>query len=149
MNISHKLAAMALFGSVLSAGSLNVESPYVRAVPPNIPNSAAFMVLKNTTDKPLSVIRAESTLSNMVELHTHSKQGDMMVMHQVPEIVVPANGETVLKPGGLHVMFMGLKSPINVNDTVEFTLVTDNGEKIPVKAPARQVKRVMEHGKSH
>jgi hypothetical protein len=47
-------------------------------------------------------------VATKIELHTVEKQGNDMVMHQVPSIDVPAGGEVKLMPGSFHVMLFGL-----------------------------------------
>ena len=122
-----------------AAGSVTVENPYARAVPAGQPNSAAFMVLKNTSNQDRAVVNATSNASKVVELHTHKKEGGMMRMRQIEKIVVKANSETVLKPGGLHVMFIGLVQSFKAGNKVEFELEFDNGEKVKVTAPIKMV----------
>ncbi|MDH5600657.1 MAG: copper chaperone PCu(A)C [Gammaproteobacteria bacterium] len=122
-----------------AAGSVSVINPYARAVPAGQPNSAAFMVLKNTSDQDRAVIHARSNASKVVELHTHKKEGGMMRMRQVEKIVVKANSETVLKPGGLHIMFIGLKQPFKAGNKAELELEFDNGEKVKFTAPIKMV----------
>ena len=55
-----------------AASSVTVTDPYVRAVPPGQPNSAAFMQLRNSGTSSHSIKSAESTVAKVVELHTMS-----------------------------------------------------------------------------
>lgn len=128
------------------ANNIKVEDPYVRATPPNLPNSAAFMILKNSSDKDISVIKASSDVSKVVELHTHDMKDGVMKMYQVPKIDIPAKGLTTLKPGGFHVMFIGLNQPLKVGNEVTFTLEYSNGETQTITAP---IKTVMGGMKNH
>ena len=123
----------------LLAGSVAVENPYVREVPPGMKNSAAFMTLVNHGKEEAVLVKARSSASKVVELHTHTMEGGRMVMRQIPRITVPAEGTTELKPGGLHVMLIGLKKPIKTGDTVEVELYFSNGEELTVKAPVMKV----------
>jgi copper(I)-binding protein len=55
-------------------------------------------------------------------LHTHIRDGEVMRMRPVADIPIPP-GETVrLRPGGLHVMLIGLKEPLRQGTTVPLTL---------------------------
>ena len=69
----------------------------------------------------------------------------MMKMRQVKEIEVPGNGKVVLEPGGLHVMFFDLTSPMKEGDEVSLTLTFSDGSKINQNIP---VKKIM-MGKMH
>ncbi|GAB4346500.1 MAG: copper chaperone PCu(A)C [Gammaproteobacteria bacterium] len=130
-----------------AAADVEVHNPYVRAVPPSAPNSAAFMTLVNKGGAH-AVVRAESEISKVVELHTHVKEGGMMRMRQVEKIDIPAHARTVLKPGGLHVMFLGLKQALKEGDQVRFKLVFEDGSEATITAPVKRVMAgmKMQHG---
>lgn len=132
-----------------AAGSVTVVNPYARAVPAGQPNSAAFMVLKNSSNQDRAVVNARSNASKVVELHTHKKEGGMMRMRQIEKIVVKANSETVLKPGGLHIMFIGLKQSFKAGNKVELELELDNGEKVKLTAPVKMVAGMMKKKMKH
>ena len=72
-----------------------------------------------------------------------------MRMRQIDKIVVKANSETVLKPGGLHIMFIGLKQPFKAGNNVDLELEFDNGEKIKLTAPIKMVAGMMKMKKHH
>ncbi len=139
--------------TVLFASSLKVEDAYVRATPPNLPNSAAFMKIVNSSDEDISLVSAKSDASNIVELHTHDMKNGVMKMYQVKEIEVKANSTTVLKPGGFHVMLIDLKTrPLKENMNVEVVLTFSNGQNIKVFAPVKKVMAGMmmkNHGMKH
>jgi len=130
------------------ADSVVVIHPYARAVPEGQPNSAAFMVLKNDTNQDRALIDAKSSVSNFVELHTHRKEGGMMRMRRVEKIEIKANSKTILKPGGLHVMFIGLKQQLTQGDVVDLELFFDNGKTTKLSVPVKIVKG-MKHKKKH
>ena len=128
----------ALFAQSASE-SIMVHDPYVRAMPPGQPNSGAFMTFKNSDSSAHAVVEASSPVSKVVELHTHIHKNGMMMMRRVDKIDIPANGETVLKPGGLHVMFIGLKHDLKVGQNVPVTLTFEDGSKKDIEAPVRKI----------
>ncbi len=125
--------------STLFASNIEVKDAYVRATPPGLPNSAAFMVVENKTDKDIAIVKASSEVSKIVELHTHSMKDGVMKMYQVPKIDVPAHGKTELKPGGFHVMLIGLHNPLKEGENVTFTLEFSNGQSKTITAPIKSV----------
>jgi len=110
-----------------AADQVTVQDPYVRLAPPNAPATGAFMVIRNTGDKDVKVVKADNPVSKVTELHTHLNEGGVMKMRPVAAIDVKAKGEAVLKPGGLHVMLIDLKAPMKEGDTVPITLTFDDG----------------------
>ena len=133
------LALTLISSTSYAAGSVSVVNPYVRAVAAGHPNSAAFMLLKNSSSQDRALVKAVSSVSKVVELHTHKKEGGMMRMRQVDKMVIKAKSETVLKPGGLHIMFIGLKQELKVGNKVDLELEFDNGEIIKFAAPIKMV----------
>ena len=129
----------ALVSTSSFAADLTVEKAHVRAVPEGMINSAAFMVIKNTSSHDRSIVGASSNISKVVELHTHKKEGGMMRMRQIDSIAVKANSETVLKPGGLHIMFIGLKQGLKVGEKVKLELKIDDGSKVNLTVPVQMV----------
>jgi periplasmic copper chaperone A len=128
-----------LSATTLFASNIEVKDAYVRATPPGLPNSAAFMTVENNTDKDIAIVKATSDISKVVELHTHSMKDGVMKMYQVPKIDVPANGKTELKPGGFHVMLIGLHKALKVGEKVTYTLEFSNGETKTITAPIKTV----------
>lgn len=134
---------IALFsaGLLLSSGALagaadqvSVDQPYVRQAPPNALATGAFMVIRNAGDVDVKVVKADNPASTATELHTHLNEGGVMKMRPVESIAIKAKGETVLQPGGLHVMLIGLKAPLKEGDTVPVTLTFDDGSSKEVSA---------------
>ena len=131
------LVAGLLFSAGVLAGAadnVSVQDPYVRLAPPNAPATGAFMVIRNTGDKDVKVVKADNPVSKATELHTHLNEGGVMKMRPVPAIEIRAKGEAVLRPGGLHVMMIDLKAPIKEGDSVPITLTFDDGSSKQVDA---------------
>ena len=78
-------------------------------------------------------------ISKAVELHSMQMDGDVMRMREVPGIAVPAGQVVALKPGGLHLMFTGLKQPLKAGESFPLTLRFEKaGEvKVSVKISAQ------------
>lgn len=133
-------ARMALLSSVVLSGvtfaaDLEVLNPAVRAMPPGAPASGAYVTLINHTGTDRFIVDAESEAADTVEIHLSEMKGDTMVMARVEQIPLPAHDKAVLKPGGYHIMLIGLRSPLKAGDEVEFNLVMKNGERLPMVAP--------------
>ena len=65
-----------------------------------------------------------------------------MKMNELPDgIAVPAGGTVTLAPGGLHLMFMGLKAPLVENETVPVTLTFAKAGTIEIELARRQRQR--------
>lgn len=125
------------------ADDIKVEQAYVRAVPPNQPISAAFMVIENTDMNDHQLRAASSPAAQVVELHTHTQENGMMKMRQVPEINLPAGAQAILKPGGLHIMLINLTAPLSTDHKVPLTLQFEDGSQKQLELPVQPV--MMQH----
>jgi hypothetical protein len=102
-------------------------------------NSAIYMVLANGGAAADSLVAAQADVSNTIEIHETVMEGDVMRMNQVEGgIQVPAGGQVELKPGGYHVMLIGLTRDLAVGEKFPVTLEFASGAKLDVEAEVRQ-----------
>lgn len=125
------------------AQALTVADAYVRAPAPSAPSTGAFMAIRNSGTADRHVLKAHSAAARAVELHTHRNEGGVMKMRPVADIAVKAGGETILKPGGLHVMLIGLVRPLAEGDVVPITLDFDDGSSVNIEAPVKKLQMTM------
>ncbi|EME70915.1 hypothetical protein H261_05884 [Paramagnetospirillum caucaseum] len=137
---SFAVAAALLLGLSAAGGAaaadIEVANPFMRAAPMAGGTGAAFMTINNHggADRLLS---AEAGISKSVELHTHVKDGDIYRMRKVESLAVPEHGSVALKPGGDHIMFIGLNAPVKEGATVPVTLVFEKAGKVQVQVPVQ------------
>ncbi|MEZ4641694.1 MAG: copper chaperone PCu(A)C [Chloroflexota bacterium] len=111
--------------------SLQVSGAWVR---PADEMSAAYLVITNNGRSAQQLVRVETTAANTAEIHETQMDGDLMQMRPVEAVEILA-GETVqLKPGGEHIMLMGLTAPLVAGDTIMLTLTFDSGATLEVEA---------------
>ncbi|MGZ3342315.1 MAG: copper chaperone PCu(A)C, partial [Reyranella sp.] len=66
--------------------------------------------------------------------HEMKMDGNVMRMRELEKgIEIPPGGTVELKPGGFHVMFMGLKAPFTKDSKVPATLVFEKAGSIDVE----------------
>ena len=128
----------AVFGA-----DVEIEGAYARASIPNVPNSAAFFVIKNNSDKDIAITSANSDVAEKNELHTHIKENKMMKMIKIEKLVVPAKSSLELKSGGDHVMLMGLKKELKAGDEISLELSFSDGDKKKIKVPVKDLASTM------
>jgi hypothetical protein len=97
--------------------------------------SAAYFTIRNSggADKLLSVASPAADAS----LHSTSMDNGVMRMRPLQELDIPAKGTVELKPGGMHVMLMGLKQPLRSGDTLELDLRFEKSGNRKVNAEVR------------
>jgi periplasmic copper chaperone A len=108
------------FAHEFKQGNITIGHPWARATPGAVKNSAAFMTLsaKDSADK---LIGVSGDVAREIQIHTMITEAGVMKMREIKSLDIPANGKTELKPGGLHIMLIGLKDGLK------------EGEKFPLK----------------
>jgi hypothetical protein len=126
------MTSVAFASNEVKVGNLKIENPQARATVPAQKMSGGFLKIENKggADKLLS---ASSPASKSMELHTMTMDGNVMKMREVKAIDIPANGTVELKPGGLHLMFIDLKSQLKPGLSVPVKLKFEKAGEVEVK----------------
>lgn len=113
---------------------IEVAQPWARATPPGAAAGGGFVTLTNRGEVDDTFVGATSPLTERVEIHTMEMDGDVMRMQHLPGgIEIPAGETVTLAPGGLHLMFMALSSPIEEGQPIPVTLEFQHAENIEIE----------------
>lgn len=136
-------------------GDLTLSNPYSRATPPKAPVAGGFLTITNAGGDDRLVSVSAEAISDHGEIHDMEMAGDVMKMRHLPDgLPIPAGATVELVPGGLHLMFMGLKQPLVAGDQIKVRLVFERaGEvELPMTVIARDgadAKHGVMHGGKH
>ena len=130
-------AAVLLAGSALAhdynAGSLHIGHPWARATPKGAPVGGGYLTITNNGSESDRLVGGSVGFAKKFEVHRMSMDQGVMKMRPVEGGVEIRPGETVtLKPGGLHIMFVGLDKPLKQGDRVPATLDFAKSGKVKV-----------------
>lgn len=101
-------------------------------------NSAAYMTLTNFTDADVALIGASSDAAAAAEVHLSSMGADgVMKMEKQDSVAIPAGEALELKPGGYHIMLIGLTRELIVGDEVTLTLHFDGFDDLTLTVPVQ------------
>ncbi len=132
------LLAGSAFAQDYKVGAIEIRQPWTRATPPTAQAGGGFLVLTNTGTTPDRLIAAKSPAADRVEIHEMKMDGNVMRMREVEKgIEIPPGATVTLKPGGFHIMFMGLKAPFAKDAKVPATLVFEKAGSIDVELPVQ------------
>lgn len=101
-------------------------------------NSAAYFVIVNDGDEADSLIGVASDIANSAEMHETRIENDVAQMVPVSRVEVPAHGSIEFKPGGYHVMLVGLTQDLKAGNTFKLTLQFEKSGEITLDVPIRQ-----------
>lgn len=127
------LLSGAALGHDVKFDTIKVSHPWTRATPRAAPVGAGYMTVVNTGEAPDRLVGATSASSEKVEIHEMSMDGGVMKMREIEGgLPLAAHGRIELKPGGHHLMFIGLKAPFEPGKTVATTLEFEKAGKLDV-----------------
>lgn len=134
--------AQAKASNKVDVALVKVDNAWIRATVKGQSGTGGFMSL--TAAQPLTLVGFSTSVAAESELHEMAMDGNVMRMHAVPSLPLPAGQTVELRPGmdGHHLMLMGLKQPLKDGDEVAVTLKLRSADgknlsqeiKVPVKS---------------
>ena len=116
--------------ALTQTGQLEVSDAWARATPAKAENGVAYLTIRTPT--PDRLVSVSSPVAKTAELHTMEMAGMVMKMRPLAGLDIPAGQSVTLKPGGEHIMLMGLNGRLREGQSFPLTLTFE-------KAGAREV----------
>ncbi len=132
------LAAVVLFGPAASArdykaGDLQIGQPWARATPHGAKVAGGFVTVVNAGTAADRLVSATAEIAEHAEIHEMSMKDGVMTMRPLADgVAVPAGGELALRPGGYHLMFVGLKRMLKQGESFAGTLTFEKAGTVEV-----------------
>jgi copper(I)-binding protein len=128
--------AAVVTGMAMDHGGSTMAMTDTLPMPTTGGTSAAYMTLTNR-GAPDVLLGVATEAAEAAELHSMEMRDNVMLMRPVGQIELPANGQIQLRPGGLHLMLIGLRRELVAGERVKLTLTFQNAGAIEVEAPVR------------
>jgi len=91
------------------------------------------MTITNTGDLPDRLVGGSSDVSSRFEIHEMSMDNGVMKMRPLEKGIEIKPGQTIdLKPGGYHVMFVGLNKPFEIGQHIKAMLQFEKAGKVAI-----------------
>ncbi len=135
--------------------NLQIKNIWARATPPGVMTGVAYFTIMNIGTVADRLVGVESTIAKKAQMHTHLMADNIMRMRHVKKIDVMPNMPLTLRPGGYHIMLIGLKKSLSPGEHFPLTLIFENAGKIKVVAKVhKKIKKPdsspgMNHGLEH
>ena len=139
--------------------ALRIEHVWSRATPVSANVGAGYLRITNTGPTPDRLLSGKSDMANRIEVHEMAMDGSIMTMRQLADGLTVQPGQSVeLKPGGFHLMLMGLKDPLKEGTSFSATLKFEKAGDVPVTftvvgmgapAPSGAAPEMMDHSHHH
>ena len=129
-----------MMGDGVKASPLKVTDTYIRAMPPGQAVTAGYLVIQNLSDQDYFLVGAQAPdIASSIELHQIKLSEDGVVkMIRRKQFKIPANGLLEMKPGGEHLMIMGLKRTLSLGESISLKLELGNGKSFVIPASIRR-----------
>jgi len=115
-----------------SAGSIEVSHAWARATAATAKTGAAYLTLANKGASDDRLVAVAGTVAAKPELHVTSMENGVMKMRPLPGVDIKAGGQAELKPGGMHIMLIGLAAPLKEGQTFPLTLTFEKAGTVEV-----------------
>lgn len=143
------LAIALTLGAILAsvtganANELMVSAAFARASATSAAKSgAAYVSIKNNGTEADRLIKVTTPMARTASLHEmigipiDGEMGaEVKTMGYLETLEIPAGGSVEMKPGGIHIMLMGLTAPLKRGKTIEMTLRFEKAGEIKVMVP--------------
>ncbi len=117
-------------------GSIHIAQPWARATPKSAAAGVAYLTITNNGNAADRVSCVSSDDSAQCQIHTMTMDNGVMKMRPVEGGLEIAPGQTItLKPGGLHVMLVDLKHPLEAGKAAEATFQFEKAGTVKVAFP--------------
>ena len=114
-------------------GPIEVTNAWARASAGRAGAGAAYFEVRNHGGKSDRLVSAKTDVSRMASLHAHVMKDNILRMVRVDALDVPAGGRATLKPGGHHVMLMGLAQPLMRGHSFPLSLTFEKAGTVTVE----------------
>ena len=127
------LLALPAQAADVTAGTLKISAPWARATPKGASVGGGYMTITNTGKAADRLTGGSTTVSSKFELHEMSMDNGVMKMRPLASGLEIKPGQTVeLKPGGHHIMLVGMKEQLKAGDHFKATLDFAKAGKVDV-----------------
>jgi copper(I)-binding protein len=121
----------------MSSGQGSMGSGQMHGQAGGAGNGAVYVLIENRGREADTLLGASSDAAQTVELHETRQAGGMMRMRPLAKVEVPAGGRIEMKPGGQHIMLLGLTRDLHPGDKVTVRLRFEKAGEQTVEAEVR------------
>lgn len=125
-------------GVAIAQAEITVQNPWVKLAPPGAAVNAAYMNLGNDSPVEKIIVAVSADCCTQVMMHQTRREGDKVYMDHHDTLVIPAQSELRLAPGGLHLMLIGAKAPLTINDKINIHFEFADGAQHSVSVPVKK-----------
>ncbi len=118
--------------------NFSITNAWIKLAPPGSSVNAAYMDLHNHALEEKVIVAVTADCCAQVMMHQTRREGDRVYMDHRDTLYIPPQGELQLKPGGLHLMLMGAKAPLQPDDSVNIAFDFSDSTQLTLRVPVKK-----------
>lgn len=130
-------------------GDLEVGDPWARATPNMARTGAVYLMISNHGTERDMLVAVTTPVAKKAALHTHLMANNVMKMRHVEGVEVHPGEPAVFRPGGLHVMLIGLRKPLKEGDVFPMILTFRTAGQVEVRVEVQKIGAMRPAGRGH
>jgi copper(I)-binding protein/cytochrome oxidase Cu insertion factor (SCO1/SenC/PrrC family) len=111
----------------VAGDTVAIMNAWIRETHPAATTNGGYMTLVNAGAEDVTLVSIESAAFDKVEVHEMAVVDGLMTMRELTNLLVPANGQVQMQPGGKHLMLIGPRQHLKDGQTVDLTLIFASG----------------------
>lgn len=145
---AHAAEANAAAAPGAAHNPIAIGQPWARPTPGGASVGVAYMTLtaQGAADR---LIGIATPAAERAELHETIDDNGVMKMRAVDGLALPAGHPVALRPGGYHIMLMGLKQALKTGESFPLTLTFQHAGAVTVTVPVATIGGAMGHDMPH
>jgi copper(I)-binding protein len=148
--VSIACLAAILASAQAMAAPVSVDGPWLRETAPGAKAGGGYALIRNAGKAEDRLLGGRTAIAASVDVHSMTMDGNIMRMRPVSGgLPIAPGGSVALKPGGYHLMLMGLKRPLKQGETVTITLRFAKAGELPVRFRVEPIDHQLGGGHDH
>lgn len=149
-----KLLVLALLGIFLSpatqalaqaSATISIERAWARATPAGARTAAAYLTIVNRGTAVDRVVGASTPVAEKLQIHQETNDNGVMRMRELSSVTVAEGASVTLKPGGTHIMMIGLKQQLKEGQSFPLTVEFQKAGRVTLQVPIAKVGAMDDH----
>lgn len=117
-----------------------------RATPKMAVTGGAYLTVTNRGPGEDRVLNVTSPVAEKIQFHAMTVDNDVAKMTRLLAIELPPGVPVVFKPGGIHMMLLGLNRQLKEGETVPLILTFEKAEAIELDAQVLEIAATAQPG---
>lgn len=117
-----------------SESGIKINDAWVRMAPPTVKIHGGYLTIVNETGETQELVDAYSEGYESIEIHISRVEHGIAKMQRLESLKIPAGGKAEFKPGGMHLMLLGAKKPLEHGALIPIRLGFRKGIKLEFEA---------------